>query len=79
MEILHIMYIGNGKTIRNVVDREQFEKHYKPNGWVIDTDYNEPKEDPNILELKTATKIKNYTKMRKVTDLQFNDGLFKKE
>lgn len=79
MEILHIMYIGNGNIIRNVVSKDQYERNYKPKGWVIDTEYVEPAEDPNIPELKTATKIKNYLKMRKVTDLQFNDGLFKKE
>ena len=73
------MYIGNGSVIRNVVNKDQFERIYKPKGWVLDTDYTEPKDDPNIPELKTATKIQNYTKMRKVKDLEFDDELFKKD
>lgn len=80
MEILHIIYIGSdGFKIRNVVDSINYEKYYKPKGWIIDSDYHEIPEDPNIKELKTETKIKNYTRMKKTKPQPFDDGLIKKE
>ena len=79
MEILDIMYIGaNGTEVRTTVNREQYEKTYKPKGWIINPVERES-EDENIPLLKTATKIKNYTKMINTRDYEFNDGLFKKE
>lgn len=79
MENFDIMYIGaNGSVVRTTVNRDQYEKDYKAKGWVIDTTPKEP-EDENIPLLKSATKIKNYTKMMNTRDYVFNDGLFKKE
>lgn len=77
MDIVNIIFIGERNVVRSVVSRQQFDKIYKPKGWVIENVENQ--EDPNIPELKTATKIKNYTKMRKVKERHFDDGLFKKE
>lgn len=80
MENLDIIYIGaNGSTVRTTVNREQFEKDYKKKGWIIDENREREPEDENIPLLKTATKIKNYTKMKNARDYEFNDGLFKKE
>ena len=80
MEILHIIYIGsNDRCVRTIVDRAGYERNYKPKGWKIDTNYVKVQEDENIKELKTATKINNYEKMKRTEDKDFDDNLFKKD
>lgn len=82
MEMLHIIYIGEGGSVRTIAEREYFEKVYKPKGWQIDKEFHEIPEDEDlkvIKELKEENKIKNYQKMRKTKSQQFDDGLIKKE
>lgn len=66
-------------SIRNVVDEEQFEKLYKPNGWRLDISEDNSKEkEPQIpLDLlNTETEVKNFIKMKNKQPKHFNDGLF---
>ena len=34
-ESVEIKFVGQKRTITNIVSREQFEKIYKPKGWVL--------------------------------------------
>ena len=79
VDYLHIIFIGGGKAIRNCVDRNQFEKIYKPKGWVIDEEYQEKPTDENIKNFKYDEEIKNYNEMKKPRNDLFDDGLFKKD
>lgn len=65
--------------IVNVVDEAQFNSIYKPAGWVIDKAAESTSAEKIIKELKTQTKIKNYTNMKKDSKKAFDDGLLKKE
>lgn len=62
-------------SIRNVVDEVQFEKLYKPNGWVIDESVEKTKK-PVPDEIKTETELKNYIAMKNIKPKKFDDGLF---
>jgi len=65
--------------IENVVDEMQFANIYKPAGWKKDPKFYKPTEqDKTIKELKTETKIRNYTKAKKVKQEVFNDNIIKK-
>lgn len=65
-------------SIRNVVEEEQFEKLYKPNGWRLDDSVEDASKEPKIpLDiLNTETEVKNYIKMTNKQPKKFNDGLF---
>ena len=66
-------------SIRNVVEEEQFEKLYKPNGWLLDLseDIAKDKEPQIPLDLlNTESEVKNYIKMKKKQPKRFDDGLF---
>ncbi len=65
-------------SIRNVVEEEQFEKLYKPNGWRLDINEDKTNKEPQIpLDLlNTESEVKNYIKMTKKQPKHFNDGLF---
>lgn len=66
-------------SIRNVVEEEQFEKLYKPNGWQLDMseDNSKVKEQQIPLDLlNTVSEVKNYIKMTKKQPKHFDDGLF---
>ena len=63
--------------ICNVVDEAQFEKVYKPNGWELDEEREELKQDVPLDILETETQVQNYIKMQSKRPKQFNDGLFK--
>lgn len=62
-------------SIRNVVDEEQFEKLYKPNGWRLDENQKDESQIPLDL-LNTESEVKNYIKMKNKQPKHFNDGLF---
>lgn len=73
------MNIKKGE-IKNVVSLAQFEKIYKPNGWVVDDSVQAVDEmNQTIKTLKTEAEAKNFLKMKKVKDQHFNDGLFYSE
>ena len=74
---LHIMK-GSVKT---VVDKETFEKSYKPNGWVIDKSFGEQVDEikETVKELKSEQEVKNFLKMKKVVEKKFDDKLIKSE
>lgn len=65
-------------SIRNVVEEEQFEKLYKPNGWRLDISEEKTSKEPQIpLDLlNTESEVKNYIKMTKKQPKHFDDGLF---
>lgn len=78
MEILSIIYKKGERNIYNSVDRELFEKVYKPKGWQIVGEIEKTEEQKIVEELKAETKVKNYKKMKKVQEQPFDDGLIKK-
>lgn len=78
MSAIRIIFRGKTYDIRNVVDEEQFEKIYKPKGWVLETQ-EEEKKDPYIEDLKKEDEIKNYKAMRRKKPKAFDDGLVKKK
>ena len=78
MSAIRIIFRGKTYNIRNVVDKEQFEKIYKPKGWVKEEDVVEAK-DPYIEDLKKEDEIKNYKAMRRKKPKAFDDGLVKKK
>lgn len=65
-------------SVKSVVSKAQFERLYKPNGWVIDEDFVEKRDEAEetVKELKTETEKLNYLKMKKVKSKKFNDKLF---
>lgn len=79
MELVRIIYKGKTKNIYNTVNRDLYEKIYKPKGWRIAEEIEKTAEEKILEELKTNTKIKNYKKMQKVKEQEFDDGLFKKD
>ena len=78
MESVRIIFKGKTRDIYNSVDLKTFEKIYKPKGWQLADERPVNESDKIIRELETETKIKNYIKMQKKQDKQFDDGLFKK-
>lgn len=78
MESVRIIFKGKTRDIYNSVDLKTFEKIYKPKGWQLADERPVNESNKIIQELKTETKIKNYIKMQKKQDKQFDDGLFKK-
>ena len=78
MGLVRIIFNGRTRNIYNSVDLKTFEKIYKPKGWQLADEKPVNESDKIIRELKTETKIKNYIKMQKKQDKQFDDGLFKK-
>lgn len=77
MDCVKIKKVGKENTVYNVVSEEQFERVYKPCGWVIDR---EPIEVTDF-EVKTTdeTIIKNLEKAKKVTNKNFDDKLIKEK
>lgn len=73
-DFIHIIIGESGKEIRTSVTREQFERFYKPKGWQIES---EETEEQIAQELHEESKVKNYHKMKGITNQQFDDGLFK--
>ena len=65
--------------IYNIVDEEQFERVYKPNGWELAEVKEESKQDIPLELLHSETEVQNYIKMRSKTAKKFNDGLLKSE
>ena len=78
MDLVRIIFKGKTRDIYNSVDLKTFEKIYKPKGWQMADERPVNESNKIIRELKTETKIKNYIKMQKKQDKQFDDGLFKK-
>lgn len=84
-ESVKIKFVGKNNTIHNVVSFGQFEKVYKPKGWILnEVQVEEPKEKPVekiIEELKTTneTEIKNITTAKKKAsaNVNFNDKIIK--
>lgn len=63
MESLKILFVGKKNTIVNYVDKEAFEKKYKPKGWVLADVQPEMKviekvDEREIVEKKIAEKKK---------------------
>ena len=77
MDCLKIKKVGKENTVYNVVSREQFERVYKPAGWVLD----EPAIEFTVEEQKTTdeTIIKNIEKAKKCTNKKFDDKLIKEK
>ena len=77
MDCLKIKFVGKTNTIYNVVTKTQFEKLYKPKGWVLD----EPAIEITDFEVKTTdeTTIKNIEKAKKVTNKKFDDKIIKEK
>lgn len=77
IESLHIKK-GN---VKNVVDREMYEKNYRPLGWVIDSDYHEQVDEiqETVKTLKTENDVKNFLKMKKTSEKKFDDKLIKEQ
>lgn len=64
-------------NIKNAVDEKQFEKLYKPNGWVLDETIIAQDEVKNIIKtLNTETDVKNFIKMTSKQKKKFDDKLF---
>lgn len=65
-------------SIKNIVDEEQFERLYKPNGWRIDDTIQakNPKSEIPLNLLNTETEVRNYINMTKKQPKHFDDGLF---
>lgn len=78
MDLVRIIFKGKTRDIYNSVDLKTFEKIYKPKGWQMADERPVNESNKIIRELKTETKIKNYIKMQKKQEKQFDDGLFKK-
>ena len=78
MDLVRIIFKGKTRDIYNSVDLKTFEKIYKPKGWQMADERPVNERNKIIRELKTETKIKNYIKMQKKQEKQFDDGLFKK-
>lgn len=80
---VEIQYVGKRGTVYNVVSFEQFERIYKPKGWVLLNKVAEElkKEESIAEELKTTdeTEIKNINTMKKKStkDNTFNDKIIK--
>lgn len=78
MSLVRIIFIGKTKKITTTTDEVSFEKIYKPKGWQLVEEVEKSEQQKVLEELKTDTKIKNYTRMKKVKEQQFDDGLIKK-
>ena len=78
MAVVRIIFKGMSYDIHNVVDEEQFEKIYKPKGWVLENQ-EEEKKDPYLEELQKEEEIKNYKTMKSKKPKAFDDGLVKKK
>ena len=76
MDCLKIKKVGKENTVYNVVSREQFERVYKPAGWVLDEEVVENTEEPKTTD---KTTIKNIEKAKKVTNKKFDDKLIKEK
>lgn len=80
---VEIQYVGKKGTVYNVVSFEQFERVYKPKGWVLLNKVAEElkKEKSIVEELKTTdeTEIKNINTMKKKSTKvnTFNDKIIK--
>ena len=80
---VEIQYVGKKGTVYNVVSFEQFERVYKPKGWVLLNKVAEElkKEKSIVEELETTdeTEIKNINTMKKKStkDNTFNDKIIK--
>lgn len=81
MDCLKIKKVGKENTVYNVVSREQFERVYKPAGWVLDEPAIEFTDYKIVEEPKTTdeTIIKNIEKAKKVTNKKFDDKLIKEK
>lgn len=88
---VEIKFVGKNRTIFNVVSYEQFEKVYKPAGWVLgnnevivdnsnkEIDSSKP-EEVIVADLKTTDEqtIKKVESMKKAsTEKKFNDKIIK--
>ena len=62
--------------IRNVVDRELYERLYKPNGWRIDESAEKAEDFVPVNAFRTETEVRNYAEMRKRIAKKFDDQLF---
>ena len=78
MSLVRIIFIGKTKNITTTTDEVSFERVYKPKGWQLIEEVEKSEQQKVLEELKTDTKIKNYTRMKKVKEQQFDDGLIKK-
>ena len=57
----------NGRTYKQMVDKEDFESIYQPKGWRVSSE-----------QFKTELEVVNYEKMKKVENKKFDDDLFKR-
>ena len=82
-ESVEIQFVGKTRSVFNVVSFEQFERIYKPKGWVLLNKVEEqPKKEQFIVEeLKTTDEqeIKNINTMKKKSTSvnTFNDKIIK--
>lgn len=67
-------------NIKNTVDEKQFEKLYKPNGWVLDETIIAQDKVQNVIKtLNTEIEVKNFIKMTSKQKKKFDDKLFYSE
>lgn len=78
MGLVRIIFIGKTNSIKTTTDEVSFERIYKPKGWQLLEEVKKTERQKVLEELKTDTKIKNYTRMKKVKEQKFDDGLIKK-
>lgn len=78
MGLVRIIFIGKTNSIKTTTDEVSFERIYKPKGWQLLEEVEKTEQQKVLEELKTDTKIKNYTRMKKVKEQKFDDGLIKK-
>lgn len=77
MKILNIYKVGqSGYRVNNVVDEFTYERRYKPQGWLIESD-EEPKPLEPIVEMEIVEK--KATQRRKAAEKKFNDNIIKDE
>lgn len=88
---VEIQFIGKKNTVFNVVSYDQFERIYKPKGWVLlNKVAEEPKKEESLvdkptdeivadLNIKNEQEIKNInaTKKKSTTVDKFNDKIIK--
>lgn len=85
-----IKFVGKKNTVFNVVSMNQFEKIYKPKGWVLADVSQKQKDDKQVnssmkteeivekLEIKNEQAIKNIETMKKSSKKQnFDDKIIK--
>ena len=70
---VEIQYVGKRGTVYNVVSFEQFERIYKPKGWVLLNKVAEELKTTDEIEIKNI----NTMKKKSTKDNTFNDKIIK--